>query len=61
MVKLLLEFAWRHGWVTPPQIIEHAIWYVYYRGKNGIETIKKNTGVELNGNGFQGKVSNDSG
>ena len=33
ILELFLEFIWRQGWMSPAQTIEHAIWWVYYKGK----------------------------
>ena len=52
-LELFLDFVWRHGWISPAQTIEHAMWWVYYKGKG-----KKENG--LNGNELQPKISNDS-
>lgn len=53
MMELLLEFLWRHNWISPAATIEHAIWWVYYKGKK----LKENG---FNGVEFQSKVSDDS-
>ena len=32
-IELFLEFVWKQRWMSPAQTIEHAIWWVYYKGK----------------------------
>lgn len=60
-MEMFLELAWRQGWISPAKVIEHCFWYVYYRGKRKDELTDKTVGVEVNGNGFQIKVPNNSG
>ena len=32
-LEMLLDFAWKYGWISPQYTIEHAFFWIWNRGK----------------------------